>query len=297
MRLRIRHHLHYRFAEPVRNVTQILRMTPRSHEGQHIMNWRIDVDVDCMLKAGVDGFGNITHTFTAKGLSEELAISLFGEIENFDTAGLIRGSAERLPVDLFLRGSDLTTADEPLRRFAETAVAEETTDLGKLHALLDAVHVALPIAGESGDLKSASETFAAKTGTSGAVAHVFIACARHLGFPARFASGYYLGEEENGTSHAWSEAYVGGLGWIGFDAAHAICPQERHIRVASGLDGLAAAPVRGTYAAELTDRLDITTLFGFDGGQRQSQTQGGQSQSQGGQSQSQGSGGQSQSQG
>ena len=60
MRLRIRHQIHQTFETPARNVTRVLRLTPRSYEGQHVINWRLDVDTDCVLKAGEDGFGNIT---------------------------------------------------------------------------------------------------------------------------------------------------------------------------------------------------------------------------------------------
>ena len=103
MRLTVRHHLGYGFRDPARNVTRILRLTPRSFEGQHVVSWQIDVDTDCVLKAGEDGFGNLTHTFTAKGPVERLGITVVGEIENFDAAGVVRGCAERLPVELFLR--------------------------------------------------------------------------------------------------------------------------------------------------------------------------------------------------
>lgn len=281
MRLRVRHQIHYRFAEPARNVTHILRLTPRSHEGQHVMGWRIDVDVDCMLKAGEDGFGNITHTFTAKGPCDELTVSVVGEIENFDTAGLVRGAAERLPTELYLRSTPLTSPEPVLRRFAETAVAQETTDLGKLHVLLAAVHDAVAIEPERPDATAAVEAFALKCGNCRDSAHIFIACARHLGFPARFAGGYYFNENQTGVGHAWSEVFVAGLGWVGFDAMHEVCPQESHVRVSIGLDGLAAAPVRGTLMERASERLDITTPFGPATGQRQSAGGQNQSQSQG----------------
>ncbi len=61
-------------------------------------------------------------------------------------------------------------------------------------------------------------------------------------------------------SHAWSEVFVGGLGWTGFDAAHDICPQDAHVRVATGLDALAAAAVRGVSSETVTEDLDVSPL-------------------------------------
>jgi transglutaminase-like putative cysteine protease len=52
--------------------------------------------------------------------------------------------------------------------------------------------------------------------------------------------------EPEGGGHAWAEAYVPRLGWVGFDTVNCVCPAEAHVRVAVGLDALGAAPVRGT---------------------------------------------------
>lgn len=302
MRLRIRHKLHQQFDEDVRNVTRILRLTPRSHEGQHVISWRLDVDVDCVLKAGEDGFGNITHSFTAKGPCEALTISVAGEVDNFDAVGVVRGSAERLPPELYLRSTPLTQADETLRAFAKDAAAGAQSRVGSMHALQDALHAAMRFDPEQEDAEDAPAAFARQSGSGRDFAHVMAACARHLGIPARVTSGYYLCEDKlRGLRHAWCEAHIEGLGWTGFDAAHRVCPQERHVRLATGLDYLAAAAIRGI-GGHTTETLDISAPFTLNWSQTQSQWQGGagqgqqqgpaqqqgQVQSQGGQSQSQG---------
>ncbi len=291
MRLRIRHKIHHHFDGPTRNVTRVLRLTPRSHEGQHVIAWRLDVDVDCILKAGEDGFGNLTHTFTAKGPCEGLTISVAGEVDNFDAAGIVRGSAERMPVELYLRETALTLAEEPLRIFAREATAGETTALGRLHALQDRLHETMTFEADLPEGPGATAAFVGGKGNGRDFAHVMAACARLLGIPARVTSGYYLCEDKKrGMSHAWCEAHVDRLGWTGFDAAHKICPQESHVRLATGLDYLSAAAVRGVGGETPSETLDISAPFTLGWGQSQWQSQGpgGQSQRQGGQSQSQG---------
>ncbi len=71
--------------------------------------------------------------------------------------------------------------------------------------------------------------------------------ARLLGLPARYVSGYLWqgGSETASASHAWAEAHVPEFGWVGFDPANNICPTEKYVRVAIGLDYGEAAPVRG----------------------------------------------------
>ena len=80
MLVRISHRIVHEFAVPARGVTQILRLTPRNHEGQRIAYWRIDADLDCALRAAEDAFGNITHACTAAGPMNQFAISIDGEI-------------------------------------------------------------------------------------------------------------------------------------------------------------------------------------------------------------------------
>ena len=51
MRIRISHSIAYVYAEPARHITQILRLTPRDHDGQHVMAWRIEPNIDGRLRA------------------------------------------------------------------------------------------------------------------------------------------------------------------------------------------------------------------------------------------------------
>ena len=283
MRLAIRHQIDSTFADPVRNLTRILRLTPRSHEGQHVASWQIDVDVDCVLRAGEDGYGNLTHTFTAKGPIDRLSVTVTGEVDNFDAAGVVRGSAERMPTELFLRETPLTAADDALRRFALDIAAAEATTLGRLHALQDELNEAVGFAEDTADLQGAAETFGAGRGGGVGLAHAFTACARLLGIPSRVTGGYYLCEDQaRGIRHAWSPAVVEGRGGARLGAAHKTCPQESHVRLATGLDGLAAAGVRGVDLGAVVERLDMRTRFETSWTQSQSQGPGWQRQSQGG---------------
>ncbi len=50
-------------------------------------------------------------------------------------------------------------------------------------------------------------------------------------------------------THAWVEAFVPDLGWVGFDPSNRVCVTERYLRLASGLDADAAAPIRGSVTA------------------------------------------------
>ena len=97
MRLRIAHSIVRHYDPPAASAIQVLRLTPRNHEGQYVIDWRIEVSADATLVAHEDAFGNFTHVFTADGPLEELSVNVDGAVETQDTGGLIRDAVERFP--------------------------------------------------------------------------------------------------------------------------------------------------------------------------------------------------------
>ncbi len=250
MRLRIAHSTTYRYEPAATGIIQVLRMTPGSHDGQYIAEWQIDVSTDSRLHMHQDAFGNITHVLT-EGAITDITIHVEGLVETHDTGGVLRGADERFPPSLFLRATPLTEVNPAMAAFARELRMESEADvLGFLHVLMLQINEDITFDEDpthSGT--SAIEAFALKRGVCQDYAHIFIACARSAGVPARFISGHFLrsdGEIHQEAGHAWAEAFVPDLGWVGFDAANGICTTEAHVRVAVGLDYLGAAPVRGT---------------------------------------------------
>ncbi len=266
MRLRLRHHLRLSFPEPARNVIAVLRMTPRSHEGQRVTNWRIDVNPDCVLKAGEDHFGNLVHTLTLPGTVSEISITAQGELMAFDAAGVIRGSAERLPVELYHRDTPQTVPDAALRAFAREAASGANNRIGQLHRLMAAIHNAVKVDHEGTGTGPAAARLAEGLGTPRDHAQIFVACARALDIPARCAAGYFLDDGTKSRRHSWAEAFVAGLGWVGFDTVHEICPQDHHVRVAVGLDAVEADTLRSAYGVVPDETVEVHWLYGRDPG-------------------------------
>jgi transglutaminase-like putative cysteine protease len=262
MRITISHETRYRYEQPVKTLTQILRMTPRDHDGQHVRRWRIEPSVNGRLRPREDAFGNIVHVFSAENPVEEMTICVTGEVETYDTGGLAIGTVERLPELVYLRDSDLSRADEAIRAFASSMTNDAGSDtLAILHRLLEGLHQQVGFDTQPTHVATtAAEAFALKRGVCQDLTHVFIAAARSIGIPARYVSGYLHradGVVDQEASHAWAEAKVPDLGWVGFDAANGISTSEAHVRVAVGLDYLDAAPVRGTRHGGGSEELQV----------------------------------------
>jgi transglutaminase-like putative cysteine protease len=251
MRIRISHATTYHYDTPPTSVTQTLRLTPRNHEAQYVVHWRIDLSQDCLLHQHEDAFGNITHAFTAEGPFTELSVTVDGEVDTQDTSGVVAGAVERFPPSLFLRETALTQPDHAIVDFADStrsSVGTETLPL--LHGLMSALNREIKFDTDpTHSATTAAEAFALRRGVCQDLTHIFIAAARQLGIPARYVGGHFYrvdGVVEQDAGHAWVEAYVDNLGWVGFDPTNGIGTTEAHVRVAIGLDYLGAAPVRGT---------------------------------------------------
>jgi len=276
MRLRIAHSTTYRYEPAATGITQILRMTPRSHDGQYVVEWQIDVSSDSRLHMGQDAFGNTIHVLTEAAISD-LTITVEGLIETHDTGGVLRGTDERFPPSLFLRATPLTQVNPAMEAFSRELRSESEKDvLGFLHALMLQINDHMTFDEDpTNSGTSAAEAFGLKRGVCQDYAHIFIACARSVDVPARFISGHFLRSDNmvnQPAGHAWAEAFVPDLGWVAFDPANAICATDAHARVAIGLDYLGAAPVRGTRYGGGMETLSVMVKVDQAGRQIQSQS-------------------------
>lgn len=174
---------------------------------------------------------------------------------------------------MFLRTSPLAQANGALREFALDTVDASSDPLERLHLLMAAIHDTIVYdADERADFKAgAAEDFALRRAGAAGFAHIFIACARHLGVPARYVSGYLApleGPAPQGL-FAWAEAAAPALGWVAFDAVHDQCADDRYVRVAVGFDLLGAAPFRVSQSGGGDETIDETVRIEQAAGQSQ----------------------------
>lgn len=274
MRLRIDHTTTYRYEPPAGGVIQVLRMTPRSFESQYVVDWQIFVSTDSRLQMHQDAFGNITHLLSHGPLAN-LTIHVEGVVETSDASGVVRGTEERFPPSLFLRTTPLTETSEEMRILAHDLRRQSGEDvLGFLHALMLQIEAHMSYENDpTASGSNAAEAFALGRGVCQDYAHIFVACARNAGVPARFVSGHFLRSDvapSRQTGHAWAEAYVPKLGWVGFDPANTVSTTDAHVRVAVALDHLGAAPVRGTRYGGGSESLEVAVRIQQAGRQSQS---------------------------
>ena len=260
MRIRILHETSYRYGMAAKSAIQLLRLTPRNHDGQFVRDWRIDIDRPGRLIRREDCFGNITHALFLDGPLEAITITVAGTVECEDLNGMVRDTLERFPPAFYLRGTRLTEPDPAISLLASEAGAVSPGSLEQAHALMQAIHARMVFdVKATNTVTTAAEAWAAGHGVCQDLSQIFVSAAREIGIPARYVSGYLVqrGIAEQEASHAWAEAWIPDLGWVGFDPTNGICVTETHVRIAVGLDYLDAAPVRGSFYGGAEEDLSV----------------------------------------
>ena len=265
MILTVSHVTGYVYDAPMGAAVQSLRLFPSRFDGQRTIQW--DVTVQGGQRGGSfrDGAGDKVESWSIRPPVSEVTVAVSGQVETADTAGVLRGHREQVHPMAYLRETVATWIDAALAALASDAVGGAGDTLDRAHRLSAAVAEAIAYRpGVTHAHTPAAEALALGEGVCQDHAHALIAAARSLQMPARYVSGYLFATQDgtaHEAAHAWAEIHVEGIGWIGFDAANRCCPDERYIRLGSGLDAREAAPVRGIAQGVGAERLDVTVAL------------------------------------
>lgn len=277
--LRIRHTTHYAFRQPVVHALQRLRLTPKETQGQRIIDWRMSYDnAQAELHYDDQHFNHVTLISLLPG-AREVTVACEGVVETEDNSGVIGRHSGHLPLWSFLRQTPLTRPGAKLRALLrEVPAPAADARLDFLHALSGLVRERVVYeAGRTHSGTTAEEAMGQGAGVCQDHAHIFISAARANGIPARYVSGYLMMDDriDQEATHAWAEAHVEGLGWVGFDVSNGISPDPRYVRVATGSDYRDAAPITGiTQGSAAADVLTVGVAVEARPAGEQSQQQG-----------------------
>ncbi|MBM3393147.1 MAG: transglutaminase family protein [Betaproteobacteria bacterium] len=262
MLLNIVHDTHYRYTTPVRHSIQVLRLTPRPDPLQRILHWNISAPR--RLWSAADAYGNRSHTLVVSEPHEDIRVVAQGVVEVTPPAqaGLLPHAPERLSPLVFLTATALTAADEAVRSFADRHCNGAPTSVEDLLQLATAV--AAVLAYRSGITEShtpAGVALAHGFGVCQDHAHLFIACCRLRGVPARYVSGYVeVAEDPHAASHAWAEAWLPDTGWVSVDVTHGNLVTDHHCSLAVGRDFDSASPLRGVRTGGGGEALEVRVV-------------------------------------
>lgn len=260
MRLTIEHSTTYRFEKPAQRGLQRVRLRPRSMQLQTIDEWELHFEGARPELDFFDEHQNWTDLLSFEPGSSAITITARGAVHTIDRTGVIDERLDNYPLWLLSRPTLLTQAGPQVNALVSDFVGREGSP-ALFHSLTAAIVDQLPYGGGH----TSSDTTAEQAlGGAGAVcqdhAHVFLAAARQLGFASRYVSGYLMMDDriQQAAMHAWVDVWIDGLGFVGFDVSNQISPDERYVRIATGMDYRDAAPIAGTRYGDGQEFLDVT---------------------------------------
>ncbi|WP_045386937.1 transglutaminase family protein [Falsirhodobacter sp. alg1] len=261
MILTVEHVTRYEYDAPMRGMVQSHRLHPSSFDGQKVLSWNVTVTDGVKGGSFRDGAGDLFESWSVIGPVSLVEVRVSGQVETTDMSGILRGHREVIVPTCYLQETAVTRPDQALRDI--TAGIRDMEPLQMAHEIAARIADAIVwTTGTTGSATTAAEALASGQGVCQDHSHAVIAAARHAGLPARYVSGYLVAEGVQDAAHAWAEIFVKGLGWVGFDAANKCCPDDRYIRLASGLDATDAAPIRGSSRGGGAETLEVTVAVG-----------------------------------
>lgn len=247
MKLNISHTTEYAYDTEVNYALQQVRLTPLDTVQQKVLDWKIDVTGGHLELEYKDHNGNHVLLIKAEPGIQSLKFKAEGQVQTMDTAGIFGQSYGAIPLWYYKKSTERTTANKIIRDLSK--IIGSTDDaIADFHRLSTEILEVVPFGtGNTFAGTTAEQAINAGMGVCQDHSQIFLAAARHAGVPARYISGYLLIDDriEQDASHAWAEAHIDGLGWVGFDVSNRISPDERYIRLASGMDSRDTAPISG----------------------------------------------------
>ena len=248
MRLKVKHTTTYKYDAPVDYGLQQVRLTPKERAGQKTILWDLTVQGGKKELSFTDQHSNHVDLISIERGGHEITIHCNGEIEVSEATGVLGQHQGHMALWNFQQETALTTGGAKITALLEELGGGHTDDISKAHTLSALIVEHVPyVIGKTDAETTAEGAMEAAGGVCQDHAHIFITAMRALGYPARYVSGYLMMNDrvDQDATHAWAEAHFDDIGWVGFDVSNGYSPDERYIRVATGLDYSDASPVSG----------------------------------------------------
>jgi transglutaminase-like putative cysteine protease len=265
----IRHTSRFAYSAPITESTMEVRMQPRGDGRQRCLRFELTTQPRARVFAYQDSLGNVVHHFDIPSRHSRLWVTADAIVEMAHAATLPESLPDRVWDDLdeiavsgerwhSLQPSQFARETPLLAALAEELVWQRDADpLTLMRRLNYALFHSFTYAQSETHVDSPiDDALKARAGVCQDLAHIMIALARRIGIPCRYVSGYLSPSSDShdrsaeGATHAWAEAYLPTLGWVGFDPTNDVLAAERHIRVAVGRDYADVPPTRGVFRGE-----------------------------------------------
>jgi transglutaminase-like putative cysteine protease len=261
----IDHTTEYRFTRPVFFEPHYLRLCPRSDGSQRLMRFHFTIEpTPAGVTQSLDAEGNVTTIAWFNEMHDHMTLRATSDVETLRENPydfLLMPANQRLPIgyqpwEVAMLGPALKRAAVPIHVDPARNLAEQLRESSRgevvpfLTRLCETIGDRFKVVHrEHGSPWPPATTIEQRQGACRDLAVLFVDICRSVGLAARFVSGYQEGNADRDKHflHAWTEVYLPGAGWRGFDPTNGLAVADRHVVVAAAADPQHAAPVSATY--------------------------------------------------
>jgi transglutaminase-like putative cysteine protease len=272
----VRHITIFNYSSPVSQSVMEVRKQPRSEGIQRCASFKLLIQPHVQLMAYREYQGNVVHHFDIPKHHSQLTITAesFVEIdeppplpETLGDNGWDKIDKQSKMGELWdgLMPSQFVQRTDLLRALAnELRIDRRSDPLQLLREINSAIYEQFDYDPSSTKVDSPiDDALSVRRGVCQDFAHIMLSLVRPLGIPCRYISGYLARYSDDNArsapdaSHAWIEAYLPKLGWVGFDPTNNQVTGQYHIRVAAGRDYADVPPTRGVYKGNGVNELKV----------------------------------------
>lgn len=273
----ISHLTEYRYSDTVTASMMEVRLHPQVDQYQRVVEFDVRLSPKAKLITYQDYMHNFIHTFDIPKAHRKLAIKADSLLEvrpmpqvpaqlpESAWQALTNTQFDRDCYDMLQHSRFTVPTDASRQFFAELGIQRQADPLSTLQSINRALYNAIDYVQNVTEVDSHIDiAIANRKGVCQDYAHIMLAIVRDMGIPCRYVSGYLFHRLEDDdrsaqdASHAWVEAWLPELGWIGFDPTNNLICAERHIRVCIGRDYADAAPTKGVFTGDAETTLVVS---------------------------------------
>lgn len=271
MLFEIQHRTELTYSQRISESVMEVRLTPRSDANQTLRRFHIAVGPDARVSSHVDWQGNTVHQFSVVAFHDRVYILSNSTVathpQRIDVANVadpmraVRTSHRLLD---FLSFGGPVQRDPRIVSLAESVKLHECTRatdavLRVMESVRDALNYQK---GVTNSLTTVAEALDHGAGVCQDFTHIALAMLRLVSVPCRYVSGYlHRADLSEVETHAWCEAFIPSIGWLGFDPTHGELVGEGHIAVAIGRSYADVPPNRGVYRGEAEEKISAAVTI------------------------------------
>jgi transglutaminase-like putative cysteine protease len=262
MKLRITHTTSFGYDAPVSEAYMEMRLMPLDAGGQRCESFRLSTDPPAEVRGYSDRFGNRVRHFDTLAPHEALVVSARSEVST--PQGFTDPDRELTLIDAFdyLAATEYAPLTQSVRDFAQTClecVGGRDPEAAARTVMRAVNRVLAYVPGSTNVKTTAEEALVRGRGVCQDFAHLMIAACRAIDLPARYVSGYVFSPKRGtaAASHAWTDVFVAGRGWISLDPTHDCAQTDHYVRLAVGRDYSDVPPTRGVYKGAGQEEMSV----------------------------------------